>query len=116
MKNIITIIVLFLGLSCVAQEKWAFNTLEDVYTTRKTRVDGELTVYDNGDLQVCINSNCVVITKISVKTSYFESSVVYNTIYKDVKGVHVYIKFVPDIEYVLMEVPSLGYKFWYYNE
>lgn len=116
MRNIIIIIVLFLGLSCTAQQKWAFNTLEDVYTTQVVRVDGELTSYNNGNLQVCINSNCIMLTKISVETSYFEGSIVYNTTYKDVEGVYIYIKFVPDIESVLMEAPSLNYKFWYYNE
>lgn len=117
MRNIIIIIVLFLGLSCAAQQKWAFNTIEDVYTTQVIRVNGEFTAYDNGNLQVCINSDCIVLTKISIETSYFEDSIiVYNAVYKDVEGVYVYIKLVPDIESVLIEVPSLNYKFWHYNE
>lgn len=116
MRNIIITIVLFLGLSCAAQQKWAFNTLEDVYTTQAIHVNGELTIYDSGNLQVCINSDCIMLTKISGETTYFEGNVVYNVTYKDAEGVYIYTKFIPDIESVLMEAPSLDYKFWYYNE
>lgn len=116
MKNIITIIVLFLGLSCAAQQKWAFNTLENVYNSQATHVNGELTTYDSGNLQVCINSDCIMLTKISEKTTYIEGNPIYDITYIDIEGVYVYIKFVPYIESVLMEAPTLNYKFWYYNE